>query len=249
MISNLYSSPKTKHIYKMNRKPSWLKVKLNFGPEYQKVKSLLDELNLNTVCQEANCPNIGECFSAKTATFIILGNKCTRNCRFCDIKPGKPSSPDLEEPSRIAQAVKRMELKYVVLTMVTRDDLPDGGSKIFAETIRQIRNDIPECKVEALVSDFNGDISSLDNIIDATPDVIAHNLETVPHLYPTVRPQADYKRSLRILKHSSGKATKSLTKSGIMVGLGEDIKQITNVLSDAVNVGCKIFTVGQYLSP
>lgn len=232
-----------------SRKPPWLKIKPNFGVVYADVKKLLRELNLHTVCQEANCPNMAECFSAGTATFIILGNRCTRNCRFCDVKPGKPEPPDVEEPKRIANAVKSLRLKFAVVTMVTRDDLPDGGAEIFSDTIRQIRRLSPDCKVEALISDLGGNTDSLDIIINAAPDVLAHNLETAPHLYPSVRPQADYNRSLKILNHAFKKAEDSLIKTGIMVGLGENFDHIESVLSDAVRVGCKIFTVGQYLSP
>ncbi|MCD6161814.1 MAG: lipoyl synthase [candidate division Zixibacteria bacterium] len=231
------------------RKPPWLKIKPNFGTVYGEVKSLLEELNLHTVCQEANCPNMGECFSAGTATFIILGDRCTRNCRFCDVKPGKPAPPDADEPNRIADAVRRLKLKFAVITMVTRDDLPDGGAEIFAETIRQIRHLSPDCKVEALISDLGGNADSLDIIIDSAPDVLAHNIETAPELYPAVRPQADYNRSLEVLNHAFRKAENTLIKSGIMVGLGENFEQIESVLSDAVRVGCRIFTVGQYLSP
>ncbi len=231
------------------RKPPWLKVKANFGPVYAEVKSLLGELKLHTVCQEANCPNIGECFSARTATFIILGDKCTRNCRFCDVRPGRPSPVDCDEPKRVAEAVKRLNLKFAVITSVTRDDLPDGGAEIFADCIRQIRALKPDCKIEVLIPDLKGNTEALNIIIGAGAEVIAHNLETVPRLYPEVRPQADYRRSLDVLDYVSEKSTGIIVKSGMMVGLGEDMDEIDQVLTDALSVGCQIFTVGQYLAP
>jgi lipoic acid synthetase len=231
------------------RKPPWLKIKANFGPVYTEVKALLKGLNLHTVCQEASCPNIGECFSARTATFIILGDKCTRNCRFCDVNPGRPSPPDCEEPARVAEAVKRLKLKYAVITSVTRDDLPDGGANIFADTIRQIRATNPECKVEVLIPDMKGVHESLNIVIDAAPDVLAHNIETIPELYKVVRPQANYERSLAVLRYISQHTDKSIVKSGMMIGLGENDEQIERVLGDAAAAGCRIFTVGQYLAP
>ena len=233
----------------IKRKPPWLKVKANFGPVYNEVRAMLKELNLHTVCQEASCPNIGECFSSRTATFIILGDRCTRNCRFCDVAPGKPSPPDCEEPVRVAEAVKKLNLKFSVITSVTRDDLPDGGAEIFAETIRQIRKARPGCKVEVLVPDFKASPAAMDVVLNACPDVYAHNLETVPDLYPKVRPQANYRRSLDVLEYASAKRFNSIVKSGIMVGLGESMDQIETLLKNAADVGCKIFTVGQYLAP
>ena len=231
------------------RKPPWLKTKLSFNPVYAEVKNLIKDLNLHTVCQEANCPNIGECFSARTATFMILGDKCTRNCRFCDVNPGHPLPPDYDESRRVARAVKKLRLKYAVITSVTRDDLPDGGAAIFAETIRQIHDVSSDCKVEILIPDLGANTESMNLIISAKPEVIAHNIETVNDLYSVVRPQADYARSLHVLSYLSGYSDSSLVKSGIMVGLGEDFIQIKRVLQDAVGAGCKIFTVGQYLSP
>lgn len=231
------------------RKPPWLKVKANFGPVYSEVKRLLGELKLHTVCQEANCPNIGECFSARTATFIILGDKCTRNCRFCDVKPGKPSPLDCEEPKRVAEAVQRLNLKFAVITSVTRDDIADGGAEIFADCIKQIRKRKPDCKIEVLIPDLAGVTNSLDIVITAAPEVLAHNIETAAQLYPKVRPQADYRRSLDVLDYVAGNSTGIIVKSGMMVGLGENLGEIEQVLTDAASVGCQIFTVGQYLSP
>jgi len=231
------------------RKPDWLKIKPNFSQAYTEVKNLIKDLNLHTVCQEANCPNISECFSARTATFIIMGDKCTRNCRFCDVNPGRPLPVDYDEPGRVAMAVQKLRLKYAVITSVTRDDLPDGGASIFAETINQIHNISSDCKVEVLIPDFNGNTESLNIVIDAKPEVVAHNIETVPDLYFVVRPQADYKRSLSLLNYLSNYTNGPIVKSGIMVGLGENFTQIERVLEDTALAGCKIFTVGQYLSP
>jgi lipoic acid synthetase len=235
--------------YSNMRKPPWLKIKPNFGPVYTEVKALLKDLELHTVCQEASCPNIGECFSARTATFIILGDKCTRNCRFCDVKPGRPEAVDCDEPSRVAEAVSRLSLKYAVITSVTRDDLPDGGANIFAETIRRIREAIPECGVEVLIPDMKGMSQALDIVIEAGPDVLAHNIETVPNLYKTIRPKARYKRSLDVLKYAADNGDGTIVKSGIMIGLGENLEQVKRVLDDVADTGCRIFTIGQYLSP
>jgi len=231
------------------RKPPWLKVKANFGPVYTEVKTLLRQLNLHTVCQEASCPNIGECFSARTATFIILGDRCTRNCRFCDVNSGKPSTLDCDEPARVAEAVRKLNLKFAVITSVTRDDLSDGGAAIFAETIDRINRLGSGCLVEVLIPDLQGNRQSLDTIIAARPRVLAHNIETVPELYDTVRPEADYRRSLELLRYVSEKGNGIIVKSGIMVGLGETLEQIERVLENAAGAGCEIFTIGQYLAP
>jgi lipoic acid synthetase len=231
------------------RKPSWLKVKANFGPVYTEVKTLLNQLNLHTVCQEASCPNIGECFSARTATFIILGNRCTRNCRFCDVNSGEPLPPDCDEPARVIEAVKKLNLRFAVITSVTRDDLADGGAGIFAQTIRGIKELPSGCLVEVLIPDLGGNRVSLDIVIAARPDVLAHNIETVPDLYSIVRPEADYQRSLEVLKYASKNGNGIIVKSGIMIGLGETLEQIERVLRDAADAGCKIFSIGQYLAP
>jgi lipoyl synthase len=231
------------------RKPPWLKIKANFGPVYTEVKTLLNQLNLHTVCQEASCPNIGECFSARTATFIILGDKCTRNCRFCDVNSGRPLPPDCDEPARVAEAIEKLKLRFAVITSVTRDDLPDGGAGIFAKTIEKIKSLPTGCKVEVLIPDFGGNREALDTVIAAHPDVLAHNIETVPELYSEVRPEADYHRSLELLKYVSERGDGIIVKSGMMVGLGETEIQIDNVLRDIAGTGCQIFTVGQYLAP
>jgi len=232
-----------------SRKPAWLKIRPRFGPEYIRVKAILDDLKLHTVCREANCPNIGECFSAGTATFIILGDKCTRNCRFCNVASGPPLPADCDEPRNLALAIQKLELQYAVVTSVTRDDLPDGGAAIFGEAVRQIRLINPECQVELLIPDFQGDAAALKIILDARPEVLAHNLETVPEFYGIVRPGADYRRSLRILRLAADYENGPIVKSGIMVGLGETLSQIEYVMADASLAGCQIFTVGQYLSP
>lgn len=233
----------------INRKPDWLKIRPNFGQKYISVKNLLSELRLHTVCQEATCPNIGECFSAGTATFLILGDRCTRNCGFCDVESGEPPPLDCDEPERVAEAVKALGLKFAVITSVTRDDLPDGGASIFAAVVESIRRVSPNCGVEVLIPDFAGDKGALKIVLDANPTVIAHNIETVPELYDTVRPQANYLRSLEVLKFCANNGNGIVVKSGIMIGLGESMRQIENTIKDAARAGCQVFTIGQYLSP
>ncbi len=218
------------------------------------MRGLLAELGLNTVCGGAHCPNQGECYAAGTATFMILGDVCTRHCRFCAV-PGtdRPEPPDADEPDKVAQAARRMGLRYVVVTSVTRDDLPDGGADHFARTIRAIRRELPDARVEVLTPDFQGDEASLRTVLDARPDVFNHNVETVPRLYDTVRPQADYRQSLAVLRRAgqlaeSGPA-RVFTKSGLMVGLGETDEEVRAVLADLRQAGCDIVTIGQYLAP
>ncbi len=211
------------------------------------MESLLGALRLHTVCQEARCPNLGDCFSRGTATFLILGDTCTRNCRFCAIRKGRPLSLDEGEPQRVAQAARRLGLNHVVVTSVTRDDLPDGGASHFASTIRSIRELNPGATVEVLVPDFGGRLSSLWEVLEACPDVLNHNLETVPRLYPLVRPGANYHRSLELLR-SAGKEG-IVTKSGLMVGLGERREEIIAAMDDLREVGVEILTIGQYLRP
>jgi lipoic acid synthetase len=230
-------------------KPDWLKIKPVFGDTYREVKNLITEMNLHTVCQEATCPNISECYSARTATFIILGDICTRGCRFCNVKKGKPAEYDLNEPARVADACARLNLRFAVITSVTRDDLSDGGAAIFAETTQLIKAKIPTCGVELLIPDLMGNIDALEVILDARPDVLAHNLETVPRLYRRVRPKAQYQRSLDILKASSELKEGIIVKSGLMVGLGETAEEILQVVADAHNHGCQVLTIGQYLRP
>ena len=209
----------------------------------------LEAMGLHTVCQSASCPNIGECFSKGTATFMILGDICTRNCGFCGVHSGVPSPADPDEPSRVGDASTRMGLKYVVVTSVTRDDLADGGSGQFAETIRQIRAKIPESKVEVLIPDFGGDWDALRTVLDAEPFVLNHNVETVPRLYPMVRPSANYERSLTLIETAKHAKPYIYTKSGFMVGLGESKEEVIQVLRDLRSRGCDIVTIGQYLRP
>ena len=213
------------------------------------VSEILREMNLHTVCQGALCPNIAECFAKGTATFMILGDRCTRNCRFCAVTSGEPAPVDKDEPRRLAAAVREMNLRHVVITSVTRDDLPDGGAGHFASTVEELREESPDVTVEILTPDFQGDEAALRVIALSRPDVFNHNVETVPRLYPTVRPMADYRRSLRVLKKVKGLAREIRTKSGIMLGLGEERTEVSQVLQDLRNVDCSILTVGQYLRP
>ena len=212
-----------------------------------RVNSLVSANKLHTVCRSAACPNQTECWDAGTATFMILGNVCTRGCRFCNVPKGRPEGLDAEEPARVAEAVKALKLRYAVITSVTRDDLEDGGAGIFSETVRAIRTASPGCKVEVLVPDFQGSEASLLTVLDANPDVLNHNLETVPSLYPTVRPQADYLRSLEVLARSEKRG--AVAKTGLMLGLGESNAEVLTVLRDLRSIGCSILTIGQYLQP
>ena len=231
------------------RRPEWLKVRLTQSPHYREVKGLLRGLGLHTVCEEALCPNIGECFGHRTATFLILGRVCTRNCRFCAVEPGRPAAPDPEEAERVAQAVRHLGLRHVVITSVTRDDLPDGGAEVFANTISRIREVAPACSVEVLIPDFGGSAAALETVIRARPDILNHNVETVSRLYGQVRPQADYARSLDLLRRAKGMDRGMVTKSGIMVGLGEGKEEVLRIMADLRAVDCDILTIGQYLRP
>lgn len=230
-------------------KPPWLRRRLPNGPQYEQTRRLIQREGLHTVCQEANCPNMFECFSRHTATFLILGDLCTRNCTFCDVRHGLPQAPDFREPERVAQAAAEMGLAYVVVTSVTRDDLPDGGAAVFAATIRALKDRIDGVSVEVLIPDFQGDAKALSTVLEAGPDVLNHNIETVPRLYPRVRPQADYQRSLTLLRRSRQHAAQIPTKSGIMLGLGEREDEVRRSLKDLRDTGCNIVTLGQYLRP
>ncbi len=201
------------------RHPNWMKVPLPAGQNFQEIRKLVRGQQLHTVCESAHCPNIGECWNSRTATFMILGNTCTRNCRFCAVSTGKPDTVDCDEPERVATAVEKMELRYAVITSVTRDDLDDGGAFIFAETVHQVRQRVPVCKTEVLIPDFQGDEAALSTVIDASPTVLNHNLETVPRLYDMVRPQADYQQSLQLINRAQEAGM--TTKSGLMLGIGE----------------------------
>jgi len=229
------------------RKPSWLKMKMPGGEGYAKLKQLVDSHRLHTVCQSAKCPNMGECWSAGTATVMILGDVCTRSCGFCHIATGRPTSLDLDEPARVGDAVAKMGLKHAVITSVNRDELPDGGAGVWAETIRQIRLQSPGTNVEVLIPDFCGDWDALQTVLDARPDILNHNIESVPRLYRVVRPQAKYPRSLKLLHIAKGQGF--VTKTGMMLGLGETEDEIDSVLDDLVAIGCDILTLGQYLQP
>ena len=231
------------------RKPDWLKRRLPTGETFNQIREIIEAGRLHTVCQEAKCPNIWECYSHRTATFLIMGERCTRTCRFCAVTPGTPEPLDPQEPARVAEAVERMGLKYVVVTSVTRDDLPDGGAAHFAATIGAVRRRLPQVEIEVLIPDFEGDRVSLETVLRARPDVLNHNIETVPRLYPLVRPQADYRRSLELLRRAAEFAPAIPTKSGLMLGLGEQPEEIRQTLEDLRDAGCRILTLGQYLQP
>ncbi|HBU12341.1 MAG TPA: lipoyl synthase [Clostridiales bacterium] len=233
----------------MNAKPDWLRIRHTHAPNIELVEEVLRNLNLHTVCREAHCPNYGECFAQKTATFMILGTHCTRNCRFCNVSLDQPQQIDPEEPAHIAQAVKELGLTYVVVTSVTRDDLADGGAGHFAAVIRAIKNSAPSTAVEVLIPDLMGNLDALKLITEANPTVISHNMETVKHLYSAVRPQAEYKRSLRLLEHIKLLDPKIRSKSGIMVGLGETKEQVHELFGNLRAVNCEFLTIGQYLAP
>ena len=228
-------------------KPDWLKVKITVNNDFRDLQKIIKDHHLHTVCQSARCPNQSDCWQRRTATLMILGDTCTRNCRFCAVKSGKPQPVDLNEPQKIGRAVKLMGLKYAVITSVTRDDLPDGGAAVWAETIREIRRQNPNTKIEVLIPDFRGDINALETVLSATPDVLGHNLETIRVLYPIARPQADYEQSLRVIYESKKRG--AVTKTGIMVGLGETAEQVSELMQDVLNDGCDILTLGQYLQP
>ncbi len=225
------------------------KVKSPLIPEVVEVKKILRRLDLHTVCEEASCPNIGDCFSRKTATFMIMGDTCTRNCPYCDVSHGKPKPLDKNEPKHLAEAVKALGLKHVVITSVNRDDLADGGASHFADVVKAIRDSRPECSIEVLIPDFKGDLDALETVAKSKPDVINHNIETVPSLYPEVRHRGDYLVSLKVIKAIKEIDKEIYSKSGIMVGLGETKKEVFSVMDDLVNSNCEIFTVGQYLQP
>ena len=232
----------------MEKKPEWLKVSYN-KEAVEEVSGLMAKLKLNTVCKEANCPNLGECYKKRTATFMIMGSTCTRNCRFCNVTSGVVESVDPKEPQHLAEAVKELDLKHVVITSVTRDDLEDGGAGHFADTIRAVRVLNPGVSIEVLIPDLQGVERHLDIVIAANPDVINHNVETVRELYSEVRPEADYDRSMAVLEYVKKQAPHVKTKTGMMVGLGETDEQVYQVMDDSLKVGCDIFTIGQYLQP
>jgi len=231
------------------RRPEWLKLSPLDPAILNKMRRLMRDLKLHTICESAQCPNQTECFRQATATFMILGDTCTRNCTFCAVKKGKPLAPDPQEPKHLVAAVDKLGLRYVVITSVTRDDLPDGGASHFTQTIGAIHKYEPDIKVEALVPDFKGCLSALQTVIDACPTVLNHNVETVPRLYPQVRPQARYQRSLALLEQTKLLDSGLLTKSGLMLGLGEERQEVIAVMTDLRQAGCDVLTIGQYLQP
>lgn len=231
------------------RRPEWLRVPPRENPAYHELKRLMRQARLHTVCEEANCPNIGDCWGHRTATFLILGDTCTRACRFCNVRSGRPAPPDPDEPRRVAEAVRTLGLRHAVVTSVTRDDLPDGGASVFAAVIREIRALNPGCTVEVLIPDFQGDLKALQVVMEARPDVLNHNVETVPRLFPRVQPRNRYEWTLSILENARRMAPDVWTKSGLMVGLGETPEEVLAVMADLRAVGVDILTIGQYLQP
>jgi lipoic acid synthetase len=231
------------------RKPDWLRVRLPAGSKYGRVKNLMRGHHLHTVCEEAMCPNLGECWSRGTATFLLMGDTCTRSCSFCHIKTGRPAALDEGEPRRVAESVVALNLSHCVLTSVNRDELPNGGAHIFANTIRQIRQRLPNCTIEVLIPDFKGNRDALKEVMDARPEILNHNTETVPRLYRTVRPQANYQQTLKVLSGAKEMDSGAVTKSGIMLGLGETKEEVLAVMRDLRQHQVDILTIGQYLRP
>ena len=231
------------------RLPEWLKVKAPGSAGYLELRQVVRSEGLNTVCEEAHCPNIGECWDRGTATFMVLGDICTRACSYCAVNTGMPTTLDLQEPVRLAETVERLGLRYAVITSVDRDDLPDGGAFIFAQCIRQIRKRLPSCKVEVLIPDFQGDADALAKVMDAKPDTLNHNIETVRRVFGRVRPKGDYDMSLELLENAKRLDGGAVTKSGMMVGLGESWDEIIETMRDLRSVDCDLLTIGQYLRP
>jgi lipoic acid synthetase len=232
-----------------HRLPEWLRVKMPGGPRYMELKQLMRGHQLHTVCEEAHCPNIGECWERGTATFMILGDICTRRCHYCAVTTGRPVSIDLQEPGRLAETVKMMGLRYCVITSVNRDDLPDGGAFIFAACIKKVRAEVPSCKVEVLIPDFAGSWPALHKVIEARPDVLNHNIESPRRIFPRVRPKGDYRLSLDLLARVKEMDSGMVTKSGIIVGMGETREEVAETMQDLRSVGCDLLTIGQYLRP
>ena len=229
------------------RKPKWLRVKLPIGEEYKKVRNLVDKYQLNTICQSGNCPNMGECWGAGTATFMILGNTCTRSCSFCAVKTGRPPEYDEDEPRRVAEAIRLMEVKHAVITSVNRDELKDRGAEIWYQTVTEVKNQSPNTTIETLIPDVRSAWDALERMISAGQEVVSHNMETVESLYRKVRPQAKYQRSLDQIQRTKDYGKR--TKSGIMVGLGETEEEVFKIMDDLVAHGCDVLTIGQYLQP
>ena len=244
----LDNQPQTRHHLHLGRKPAWIRARVPGGAGYERLREIIDRHQLHTVCQEASCPNMGECWNRGTATIMILGDTCTRSCGFCNVKTGRPAPPDVEEPKRVAESLALMNLRHVVITCVDRDDLDDGGAAIWAETINRVRQRCPQTSVEALIGDFKGDADALQVVIDARPAILSHNLETVRRMHPAVRPQADYERSLDVLRRI--RAAGLVTKTGIMVGIGERDDEVLSLMDDVRDAAdVEILTIGQYLQP
>ncbi len=231
------------------RLPEWFRVRMPGGPRYMELKHLMRDSRLHTVCEEAHCPNIGECWERGAATFMILGDTCTRRCHYCAVTTGRPGALDLQEPARLAETVQRLGLSYCVITSVNRDDLPDGGAFIFAACIARVRAAVPGCKVEVLIPDFAGSIAALKKVVDARPEVLNHNIESVRRVFPRVRPKGDYQKSLELLAQAKQLDPEQVTKSGIIVGMGESREEVVETMKDLRQVGCDLLTVGQYLRP
>jgi lipoyl synthase len=231
----------------IRRLPPWFKVNLHQGPDYRDIRNTMDRLGLHTICEEARCPNVWECWNNRTATFLILGDICTRRCHYCSVTTGRPLAVDPEEPRRVAEAIQALGLRHAVITSVNRDELDDGGASIFAETIRAIRRMIPTCTIEVLIPDFEGSDMALQTVLEEGPDILNHNIETVRRLFPSIRPQGKYDRSITLLQRAKQLGAK--TKSGLIVGMGETSDEVREVMRDVRSAGCEIMTIGQYLRP
>lgn len=239
--------PEPSAVSETRRLPPWFKVRIQQGPNYREIRRIMDTLTLHTICEEAHCPNIWECWNARTATFLILGDICTRRCHYCAVTTGRPQSLDFEEPRRVAEAVRALALRHAVITSVNRDELEDGGASVFAATIREIRRSNPACKVEVLIPDFRGQEAALATVAAEMPDILNHNIETVRRLFPSIRPQGKYRRSIELLDRAKKMGMR--TKSGLIVGMGETMDEVREVMQDLRSVGCEILTIGQYLQP
>lgn len=239
--------PETGPALERPRLPPWFKVKIAQGPDYRDIRETMDRLQLHTICEEARCPNVWECWNNRTATFLILGDICTRRCHYCAVATGRPMDLDREEPQRVAAAVQALGLRHAVITSVNRDELPDGGASIFAETIREIRRRLPSCTVEVLIPDFEGNETALQAVAGEGPDILNHNIETVRRLFPSIRPQGKYARSIELLARA--KRAGARTKSGLIVGMGETPDEVRDVMADLRDADCDILTIGQYLQP
>lgn len=238
-------SPRTKEASR--RLPPWFKVRLRQGPDYAEIRRTMDTLSLHTICEEARCPNVWECWNNRTATFLILGDICTRRCHYCSVQTGRPLPLDREEPRRVAEAVQALGLRHAVITSVNRDELDDGGASAFADTILEIHQRMPTCTIEALIPDFEGSDTALDTVLAERPDILNHNIETVPRLFPSLRPQGKYARSVELLDRAKRRGAR--TKSGVIIGMGETVEEVREVMRDLHQAGCDILTIGQYLQP